>query len=208
VRSGPAASEFDLLLSDGCISRSVRDTALFLSVVEAESALPRLGYVREPSPRRLHIGYTALTLFGTEPDAECRRALESTVALCRELGHQVEPAAPAQIDAAALSQVFFAIAGRALVGMSEMIEPLLDRHLGSGDLEPFTRELMAAAREPASRELDVQGMITSLRSWSCYYGTTVASAPSSLKRTAGRHGSSSFTSCSVRASTPRGSTPA
>lgn len=158
VRSSPNASEFEHLLSDGCISRSVRDTALFLSVVEAESALPLLGYVQEPSPRRLHIGYTASTLFGTEPDVECRRALESTVALCRELGHRVEPAAPPHIDAAGLSQAFFAFAGRSLVGLVQMLEPLLGRRLGSGDLEPFTRQLIAAALEPAARDLNVHGV--------------------------------------------------
>jgi amidase len=159
VRSSPTASEFELLLSDGCISRSVRDTALFLSAVEAESALPRLGYVREPRQRRLHIGYTSSTLFGTEPDVECRRALEATVALCRELGHRVEPAAPPRIDAAQLSQAYFAFAGRWLVGLVQMLEPLLGRRLGSGDLEPFTRQLIAAAGEPTSRDLDVQGVI-------------------------------------------------
>lgn len=158
VRSSAAAFELERVLSDGCISRSVRDTALFLSVVEAESALPRLGYVREPSPRRLHIGYTARTLFGTEPDAECGRALEATVALCRELGHRVEPAAPLHIDGAELSQAFFAFSGRSLVGLVQMIEPMLGRRLGADDLEPFTRQLIAAAREPAARDLDVDGV--------------------------------------------------
>ena len=158
MRSSPTVSEFDTLLSDGCISRSVRDTALFLSAVEADSALPRLGHVQGPSPRRLHIGYTASTLFGTEPDVECRRALESSVALCRELGHQVEAAAAPRIDAALLSQAFFTFAGRSLRGLVQMLEPLLGRRVGAEDLEPFTRELIAATERPAARDLDVQGV--------------------------------------------------
>jgi amidase len=146
LRSSPAASEFDTLLSDGCISRSVRDTALFLSTVEADSELPRLGHVREPSSRRLHIGYTLNTLFGTEPDAECRRALESTVALCRELGHRVEATPAPRVDAALLSRAFFTFAGRSLGGMVQMLEPLLGR------------QLIAAAQQPAARDLDVRGV--------------------------------------------------
>jgi amidase len=158
VRSSPAASDFEQVLSDGCISRSVRDTALFLSTVEAESTLPRLGYVREPNARRLHIGYTASTLFGTQPHAECQRALESTVALCREIGHRLEPAVVPRFDAAALSQAYFTFAGRSLVGLVQTLEPLLGRQVGRGDLEPFTRQLIAAAQQPSARELDVAGV--------------------------------------------------
>ncbi|HKO91429.1 MAG TPA: amidase family protein, partial [Polyangiaceae bacterium] len=157
VASGPA-SDFSPLLSDGCISRSVRDTALFLSEVEAESALPRLGYVQEPSTRRLHIGYSTSTLFGTEPHAECRRALESSVALCRELGHRVEPAVAARIDGAALSQAFFTFSGRSLAAMVKMLEPLLGRQVSGSDLEPFTRQLIAATEERAAKELDVHAV--------------------------------------------------
>src|SRR3954469_18153165 len=43
VPSSATPSPYDVLLSDGCISRSVRDTALFLSAVEADGGLARLG---------------------------------------------------------------------------------------------------------------------------------------------------------------------
>jgi amidase len=148
-------SDFDALLSDGCISRSVRDSALFLSLVEAEGSLPRLGHVREPGRRRLRIGYGTTTLIGSEPEAECLRALESTVALCRELGHQLEPAPAPRIDGRALSLAFFTVAGRSLAGMLAMIEPMLGRAVGGDDLEPFTLELIAAAR--AAEHVDVGG---------------------------------------------------
>lgn len=155
VASSTTRSDLDAVLSDGCISRSVRDTALFLSAVEADSPWPRLGCVQGPSQRRLHIGFTSTTLFGTEPSAECLRALESTVALCRELGHRVEPAAPPRIDAPALSQAFFTLFGRALAALVPMLEPLLGRRVGEGDLEPLTRQVLAAALTPAGQALDV-----------------------------------------------------
>jgi len=158
VPSSSAASELDAILSDGCISRSVRDTALFLSVVESASTLPPLGYVREPSGRKLRIGYSSTTLLGTEPEAECLHALEASVRLCQELGHSVEPAAPARIDGHALSHAFFSLAGSALAGMLAQLEPLLGRSVGRDDLEPFTRELIAAARDALARGVDVRSI--------------------------------------------------
>jgi amidase len=155
VPSNLMSSDFDALLSDGCISRSVRDSALFLSLVEAQGALPSLGYIREPSARRLRIGYTSTTLIGGEPEAECLRALESTVALCRDLGHQLEQAPAAGIDGRALSLAFFTVAGRSLARMIAMLEPMLGRAIGQDDLEPFTLELIAAAR--AAEHVDVRG---------------------------------------------------
>jgi amidase len=154
--SSSSGSPFDALLSDGCISRSVRDTALFLSVVESPGALPALGYVREPSPRPLRIGYTSTTLLGTEPEADCLRALEATVALCRELGHRVEQAPAPRIDGRALSLAFFTCAGAALAGMVDTLQPALGRAVGPDDVEPFTLELIAAARDAQARGVDVR----------------------------------------------------
>jgi len=159
--SSATPSEFDTLLSDGCISRSVRDAALFLSLVESRGILPALGHVREPSGRKLRIGYSTTTLIGTEPDAECLRALEASVGLCRTLGHSVEPAPRARIDGRALSLAYFTFAGRSLAGMVAMLEPTLGRPVGSEDLEPFTRELIAAAGTPRARDIDVRGSFES-----------------------------------------------
>ena len=149
VPSSATPSPYDSLLSDGCISRSVRDTALFLSLVEADGPLPRLGYVREPGAGALRIGYHSTTLIGSEPDPECLRALESSVALCRELGHRVEAAPAPRVDGRALSAAYFAFVGAALAGMLATLEPLLGRQVGKDDLEPFTLELIAAARGSA-----------------------------------------------------------
>lgn len=154
--SSSTRSRFDALLSDGCISRSVRDTALFLSVVQSESELPPLGNVREPGRRALRIGYTSTTLLETEPEADCQSALEATVALCRELGHRVEQAPAPRIDGRALSLAFFTSAGAALAGMVDMLQPMLGRAIGPDDLEPFTLELISAARAALARGVDVQ----------------------------------------------------
>jgi amidase len=147
VASGPP-SDFARLLSDGCISRSVRDSALFLSLIEEQGSnvLPPLGHVREASTRRLRIGYTEATLMGTSLHPEVRRALESSVALCAELGHQLVAAEPPRVDGPALSRGFFMSAGHALAGMASGLEQAFGRRMGEGDFEPFTLALIERAR--------------------------------------------------------------
>jgi amidase len=147
VVSGPS-SDFSELLSDGCISRSVRDSALFLSLIEEQGSngLPLLGHVREASSRRLRIGYTETSLMGTAPDPEVRRALESSVALCAELGHQLVAAEPPRVDGPALSRGFFMVAGKTLAGMASGLEQAFGRRMGQGDFEPFTLALIERAR--------------------------------------------------------------
>jgi amidase len=150
-RSVPAnaqRSEFDAILSEGCISRSVRDSEVFSSLVAApeHGELPAFTLVRGPSARRRRIGYLSTTLLGTEPAPECRRALESSVALCSELGHELVPMPALGVDGPALSRGFFTLAGNTLAGMVAMLEPMLGRAIGEEDLEPFTLHLIRAAR--------------------------------------------------------------
>ena len=156
VASNVISSPLDYLVSDGCISRSVRDSALFLSVVEADGPWPRLGYVRGPRREKLRIGYTTRTLIGSEPDPECARALEASVALCRELGHTLDPAALPDIDGRAVGRAYFTVAGATLSGFMGQLEVKLGRRVGSRDLEPVTLELMARARVALEQGFDVQ----------------------------------------------------
>jgi amidase len=156
VAADPVGTEFGRLLSEGCISRSVRDSALFLSAVEQRSgaAFAPVGYVREPNARRLRIGCMSTSLMGSEPHSEVRRALEATVRLCRELGHEVALGASLPIDGSALSRAFFTVAGAMLAGMVAALEPVFGRAIGAEDLEPFTRALIDLARAggPAALE--------------------------------------------------------
>ena len=122
-----------------CVSRSVRDSALLLSLTErsdAEAPLPPVGYVRGPDSRRLRIALSTRSQHGEEPDPEVRAAIEATARLCADLGHSVTEAAPA-IDGEPFAEHFLTLwaAGPAL-----LVEQL--RSSGAGDdvarLEPFT----------------------------------------------------------------------
>lgn len=77
------------IVSQGVVTRSVRDTATFLAEAELVYApLPRIGFVAGPSSRRLRIGVVEEGLTGPV-SAEVAAATEATAALLAELGHEV-----------------------------------------------------------------------------------------------------------------------
>jgi amidase len=98
----------------GVISRSVRDSALALDLLCGPepgdpfvSAPPSASFVdvAQQAPRRLRIGYSTQSPIGTPVQADAVAAVEAAVSALRQLGHAVEPAAPA-IDGQALAKAY------------------------------------------------------------------------------------------------------
>lgn len=88
------------LVTEGVVSRSVRDTAAFVHAMERRwrnPALPPVGRVLGPSSRRLRIGLITEAVGPAELDTATRQALEGTARLLEQLGHHVEPA-PVPVD--------------------------------------------------------------------------------------------------------------
>ena len=82
------------IVSDGIVSRSVRDTAAFLADAERywrNPKLPPLGLVEGPSERRLRIGFLRDSPSGVPSDTATRQAVTDTVARLERLGHTVQP---------------------------------------------------------------------------------------------------------------------
>ncbi|MBT2467757.1 amidase [Streptomyces sp. ISL-66] len=82
------------IISDGIVSRSVRDAAAFLAAAETyrrSPDLPPLGLVEGPSGRRLRIGFLLDSPNGVRSDAATRAAVTETVSTLGRLGHTVEP---------------------------------------------------------------------------------------------------------------------
>lgn len=133
------------LISEGCLSRSVRDSALFLALTEADAPQlgPKLGVIQSTIHRPLRIGFYDRTLMGHSPISDVAHALSRTVSLCQSLGHTLIPIEPPPVNAAALSHGFFAIAGFGMTQLAAMMTPLLGRPPGPDELEPFTLELAA-----------------------------------------------------------------
>jgi amidase len=88
------------LVSEGVVSRSVRDTAAFVHAMERSwrnPTLPPIGRVTGPSSRRLRVGLLDTSVGGAELDVTTRTSVESTAALLESLGHRVEPI-PVPVD--------------------------------------------------------------------------------------------------------------
>ncbi|MBT3151471.1 amidase [Streptomyces sp. CHD11] len=82
------------LITDGVVTRSVRDSAAFLAAAEQHwwnPKLPPVGLVEGPSDRRLRVGLLVDSPNGVASDAETRAAVTETAQRLERLGHTVEP---------------------------------------------------------------------------------------------------------------------
>lgn len=137
-----ASSDFGDLTSDHCVSRSVRDSARWLSITEDRTASRPVGFIAEPSKRRLRIGTYTTTAMGEEPTPAVRRAYDEAVTLLRELGHEVVPITAPAIDGPALGEAFFIVAGAAVAGLVAMVDAQRGSPVQHDELEPFSWSLV------------------------------------------------------------------
>lgn len=133
------------LVSDHCISRSVRDSAAFLSITEKKGADARfepLGFYKGRDRKGLRIGVYTKSLMGREADEEIKNAIDNTARLCENLGHEIEYTSGPDIDGKAVSDGFFTLAGSMISQVAQMMEPMLKRKVNGDDFEPFTLFLL------------------------------------------------------------------
>jgi amidase len=132
-----------------CLSRSVRDTAAFLSVVENPNLadFPPVRYVRGPSTKRLRMALMMEGFQGVAVHPEVEKGVLSAADLCRELGHEVvEVQLP--IDGAEFIDTFIGFWASGTVAT----EALVAEWLGEGTdpsevLEPWTLGLIQMAKD-------------------------------------------------------------
>ncbi|WP_028924113.1 amidase [Pseudonocardia acaciae] len=82
------------IISEGVVSRSVRDTAAFLAAAERHwrnPALPPLGLVEGPANRRLRVGLVLDSVGGVRACAQTRAAVLDTARALTSMGHDVSP---------------------------------------------------------------------------------------------------------------------
>ena len=137
-----ASSDFGDLTSDHCISRSVRDSALFLSITEDRTSGTPAGFVRDPIARKLRVAAWTATILGAEPEAAVRRAFDPTCALLVEMGHEVEPVAAPRYDGDELADAFFLVAGAAVASVVELMDRSRGEPVQRDELEPFAWALV------------------------------------------------------------------
>ncbi|MEU0507456.1 amidase [Nocardia sp. NPDC005998] len=95
---GPQARSMPInLVSEGVLTRSVRDTATYFAAAERywrNPKLPPVGLVEGPARRRLRIGVIADSVTGTETCPQTRAVLDDTIAVLEKMGHEVRPVPP------------------------------------------------------------------------------------------------------------------
>jgi amidase len=94
---GPQARSMPInLISEGVLTRSVRDTAAYFAAAEQywrNPKLPPVGLVEGTAKRRLRIGLLTDSITGSPTCPQTRAVLEETVLRLEKLGHEVEPIA-------------------------------------------------------------------------------------------------------------------
>jgi amidase len=89
------------MVSEGVVTRTVRDTATFHAALERHwrnPALPPLGLVEGPARRRLRVAMIIESVTDAVVDTPTKAAVERTATLLEEQGHSVEPV-PIPVDA-------------------------------------------------------------------------------------------------------------
>jgi len=112
------------------MSRTVRDTALALSVTEDhtknrfEHAFPRtaIGMVNTPLNRQIKIGVTMKDIHGRLPDEDTTAAIRSTVELLEGLGHIVVEVAQPVKDGEAFMYNYMGVFGNKMASLAEQFD--------------------------------------------------------------------------------------
>lgn len=136
------------------LTRSVRDSAAMLDAIHGPdpgapyaAPEPKRPFLEEvgAAPGRLTIAYTTRALIPAEVHPECVKAVERTVALLRELGHDVVEAHPALAAEQLAIDFVTMLVGEVAAEVAEL-EALLGRKARTGDLEKETAMLARMGR--------------------------------------------------------------
>ncbi|MFT3660972.1 MAG: amidase [Gordonia sp. (in: high G+C Gram-positive bacteria)] len=130
------------LVSNGIVSRTVRDTAHFLADLERQrnvDGLDPIGLVEGPSTRRLRIAMVSEPLTDQPLDADTARELAAAAELLTASGHRVDEV-PIPVDRSFIDHFtrYWALMAFSLDRFgTRLIDPEFDR----SRLDPFTRGL-------------------------------------------------------------------
>ena len=146
-RTAPAAMAGKLpidLVSNGVLTRSVRDSAAFLADVESRrdtGGLPPIGHVEGPGSRRLRVALVNAPVTGRLLDAPTDAALNDTVELLESLGHRVETV-PLPVDRSYIDD-FADYWAMMAFGIDRFGPKTVGKGFDRSQLDPFTQALSA-----------------------------------------------------------------
>ena len=128
------------------ISRSVRDSAAILDATQGADvgalyviAPPHRPYMDEieQGPGRLRIAFNMQSPINTAVHPQCIRAVEHTVGLLEELGHEVEEARP-EVNGRALAKSLITLYSGVVAATMDELKSVLGRKAKPSDVEAIT----------------------------------------------------------------------
>jgi len=160
------------LVTDGVVTRTVRDTALFMAEAERLRPNPKLtpiGHVDRPLDRPLRIGAVIDTPTDAVVDDVVRREFDSSLKLLASLGHHVEPIELPIDEQFAEDFITFWSMLASLVALTS--KRLID---SSFDKSRLTDVMRGLSRQTRHRALKLPGAIFRLRRSSKRYSELFA----------------------------------
>jgi len=149
------------------LSRSVRDSAAFLDLVDA----PILGDPYWPPPKQrpwieevgapsapLRIAFTTETLYAGETHPDCREAVQNTVTLLSELGHELVEAKP-PFSREEMVRAYFLTVASGVAAIVEETAALAGKKPHHKDFEPQTWVLAQIGWKNSGAELVKQQQV-------------------------------------------------
>ena len=125
---------------NGCVSRTVRDTAAWFAACEArgaDAAYPPVGLVTGPSQARLRIRGLRASGLGVEPAPGVARVFDTTQRLLVKLGHGYGDARPVY-DGPAVADAFDKLWSAGAAARQKAAADFLGRAVTDADIEPAT----------------------------------------------------------------------
>ena len=137
-----------------CVSRTVRDSAMMLTLSEdrtPKAPLKPVGFVKGASPGRLKIAFCTQNMYGEQPGTDVREMLHDTARLCESLGHHVTEVGNPVVDGERLMDVLINLLGLEVLQGLQLAKA---QHLKPEDvLEPWTLGLARGAERESKEQI-------------------------------------------------------
>ncbi len=149
---------FGGLVAEHVVSRSVRDSAAMLDATSGPdlgdpyfAPAPARPFIREvgADPGKLRIAWTTKALTGVLVHQDCVAAVEETVKLCSELGHELIEDTP-QLDGNMLTQAFMCLWSAGNAWLIDSMSYAVGRGPEPDELEPLTSALVEMGRQQSA----------------------------------------------------------
>jgi amidase len=161
ISLAPLGEGWSGLVTEGAVTRSVRDTAALLDLLAGPEpgdpfvvAPPQRPYREEvgATPGQLRVAFTIRPLLGRVAHPDCRAAVEETARLLVDLGHHVRAAEP-PIEREELVRAYLTIVAANVSAEIEEAARRVGRRPSAALLEPATRALVLVGQSISGLEM-------------------------------------------------------